>query len=345
MWPVAERLDTRSIDEMPVMNSMVRLLRSPRSRPAPSDPRHPSPESEHGVTPTRSGRCGADNDDDDRQGYDSLTFVYPMYDEEALLERAVNAAIEVGNDLVASGELNRFDILIVDDASIDATGPLADAVAAAQPLVSVVHHRTRRRLSGALRTGLAEADGAVVLYTDADMPFDMAETTKALRIMRLYEADVVSAYRFDRSGDRRLRRIRSSLEDRLVQVIFGLRLRDMAFGFKLVRRPVLETLDLQHRRSLNRIELLVRSHREGFRIVQFGVDYFPRARRGPVRPAGAALAEGTPTGAQHRPSTTANGEMTQRGVRDPSGEPTGRTRATPGVDLGADVIPIRRSNA
>ena len=39
------------------------------------------------------------------------------------------------------------------------------------------------------------------LYTDADLPFDMAEATKAVRLMRIYEADIVSAYRFDRTGE------------------------------------------------------------------------------------------------------------------------------------------------
>ena len=277
MWPLAERLDTRRIDEMAVMNFLVGLLAAARPKHAQSGPPHAAPESDSGVTPRGSGDSAANHPG---QGFGSLTFLYPMHNEEAHLGRAVNAAIEVGNALVRSGEIDQFDILIVDDASSDGTGVLADALAAALPRVSVVHHRARLRLRGALRTGFAEADGDLVLYTDADLPFDLAEAAKALRIMRLYEADIVSAYRFDRSGDNRRRLTRSYLENHLVQAIFGLRLRDMGFAFKLVRRSVLETLDLQHKRSLHPIELLVRTHHKGFQIVQFGVDYFPRARRG-----------------------------------------------------------------
>jgi hypothetical protein len=271
MRALAERLDTRSIHEMAAMNRLVRLLSATRSVLATTGPGHTPQAPVHGLTPQ-------DSAGGDRNGLLSLTFLYPMHDEEALIERAVNAATDAGNELVRSGEIDQFDILIVDDASTDGTGVLADALAAARPRVSVVHHRARLRLRGALRTGFAEADADVVLYTDADLPFDLAETAKALRIMRLYEADIVSAYRFDRSGDNRRRLARTYLENHLVQAIFGLRLRDMGFAFKLVRRPVLEALDLQHKRSLHPIELLVRTHRNGFQIVQFGVDYFPRTR-------------------------------------------------------------------
>jgi glycosyltransferase involved in cell wall biosynthesis len=58
-----------------------------------------------------------------------------------------------------------------------------------------------RKLGGSIKTGLAAATGDVVLYTDADLPFDMAELRRAFRILRNYEADILSAYRLDRTGE------------------------------------------------------------------------------------------------------------------------------------------------
>jgi glycosyltransferase involved in cell wall biosynthesis len=169
-------------------------------------------------------------------------------------------------------------VLIVDDASTDATGALADSLAATDPRVSVVHHEFNRKLGGSLKTGFANASGEIVLYTDADLPFDMVEAVKAVRLMRIYEADIVSAYRFDRTGEGARRLIYSYVYNHLVQATFGLRLRDMNFAFKLVRRSVFDHVQLRSEGSFIDVELLARAQRLGFRIVQFGVDYFPRTR-------------------------------------------------------------------
>ena len=56
-----------------------------------------------------------------------------------------------------------------------------------------------------MKTGFATATGDLILYTDADLPFDMAELPRAVRLMRDYDADIVSAYRFDRTGEGYLR--------------------------------------------------------------------------------------------------------------------------------------------
>jgi len=197
----------------------------------------------------------------------TLTMFFPAWNEEATIERAVEAAFEAGDDLVLDGEIASYEVLIIDDASTDATGAIADKLAADDGRVRVVHHERNRKLGGSLKTGFAEARGDLVLYTDADLPFDMAEVSKAVRLLRMYEADIVSAYRFDRTGEGARRLVYSYVYNHLVQALFHLRLRDMNFAFKLVRRSVLD-----------HVELLARAQRLGFRIVQFGVDYFPRTR-------------------------------------------------------------------
>ena len=210
--------------------------------------------------------------------FESLTIFYPMWNEEATIERAVAAAFEAGDRLVASGQVGRYDVLIVNDASTDATGAIADALVSTDDRVSVVHHPSNRKLGGALKTGFANASGELILYTDADLPFDMAEADKAIRLMRIYEADIVSAYRFDRTGEGAQRLVYSYVYNHLVQAVFGLRLRDMNFAFKLVRRSVFDHVELQSEGSFIDVELLARAQRLGLRIVQFGVDYFPRTR-------------------------------------------------------------------
>jgi glycosyltransferase involved in cell wall biosynthesis len=210
--------------------------------------------------------------------FHSITIFFPAWNEELYLERAVAAACEAGHRLVADGEVGTYEVLVVDDASTDSTGAIADKLAAADPRIRVVHHSRNRKLGGSIKTGLAESTGELVLYTDCDLPFDMAEVSKAVRLLRIYEAEVVSAYRFDRIGEGPRRAVYSYVYNTLVRRLLNLRVRDVNFAFKLVHRRVLDHVELVSEGSFIDVELLARAHRLGFHIVQFGVDYFPRTR-------------------------------------------------------------------
>ena len=208
----------------------------------------------------------------------SLTIFFPMWNEEEMILRSVATAKEAGDDLVESGAISEYEVLLVDDASTDATGKIADELAAIDRRIRVVHHAANRGLGGSVRTGLAEAATDLVLYTDADMPFDLADLGKAIRLMRVYDADIVSAYRFDRTGEGARRSVYSHAYNVLVKTLFRLTMRDVNFAFKLIRREILAHVELQSEGSFIDVELLAKAQRLGYYIIQFGVDYFPRER-------------------------------------------------------------------
>ncbi len=202
---------------------------------------------------------------------ESITIFFPMYNEEANIHEAVASAAEI-----LEGLTDDYEILIVDDASTDRTGAIADEMAAADPRIRVVHHPRNLRLGGALKTGFANATKDLVLYSDADYPFDMIELVKAVRIIR--HADVVAAYRFDRTGEGPLRTVYSFGWNLLIKALFGLRVKDVNFSFKLCRRKIFERIQLKGESSFIDAELLIRCQYLGYRILQMGVDYFPRSR-------------------------------------------------------------------
>lgn len=201
-----------------------------------------------------------------------------MWNEEEYIARTLRAAHEAGRTLMSSGEIADYEIIVIDDASTDATGRLADEAAASDPRVRVVHHPVNRKLGGSIKSGFQAATGDLILYTDADLPFDMKELDKACRIMRQYDADIISAYRFDRSGEGYIRTVYSFIYNALVRVFFGVRMRDVNFAFKLCRGRIFEHITLASEGSFIDAELIVRARKLGYSIVQFGVDYFPRTR-------------------------------------------------------------------
>ena len=207
-----------------------------------------------------------------------LSIFFPMWNEEQYIGRALKAGHDVAGELMASGEVGDYELIVVNDASTDATRRLADEAAAANPRVKVVHHPVNRKLGGSMKSGFAAATGDVIVYTDADLPFDMRELHKALRLLRQYEADVVSAYRFDRTDEGLVRVIYSFFYNALVRVLFGVRVRDVNFAFKVCRSAIFRNITLRSEGSFIDAELIVRAKKLGYPIVQFGVDYFPRTR-------------------------------------------------------------------
>jgi glycosyltransferase involved in cell wall biosynthesis len=210
--------------------------------------------------------------------FEKLSIFYPMWNEEEYIERALTAGRRACEQLISSGDIGDYELIVVDDASTDRTPEIADRLAAADPRVKVVHHERNRKLGGAIKTGFATATGDVILYTDADLPFDMAELPRAVRLLREYDVDIISAYRFDRTGEGYLRSIYTFVYNLLIRTLFDVKARDINFAFKLCRARVFDHVELHSEGSFIDAELVIRATRLGYEMLQFGVDYFPRTR-------------------------------------------------------------------
>jgi glycosyltransferase involved in cell wall biosynthesis len=203
----------------------------------------------------------------------SVSVVFPMYNEEAYVRRAVTTARQV-----LEAHLPDWEIVIVDDASTDRTASLALEMAAQEPRIKVVRNPENRRLGGALKAGYAAATRDLVFYTDADLPVDLHQLPRAVRLLEYQEADIVAAYRFDRTSEGWLRAFYTFGYNHLVRALFGIRVRDVNFAFKLFRRSVLARFPLKSEGSFIDAEFLVRADRAGCPVIQIGLDYFPRTR-------------------------------------------------------------------
>jgi glycosyltransferase involved in cell wall biosynthesis len=210
--------------------------------------------------------------------FQKLSVFYPMWNEEDYIERALEFGGRACRDLMAAGDIGHYELIVVDDKSTDRTGEIADQLAAADPHIRVIHHERNRKLGGSMKTGFSAATGDLVLYTDADLPFDMAELPRAVRLLREYDVDIISAYRFDRTGEGSLRAIYTWAYNGLIKALFGVKVRDINFAFKLCRRRIFDHVELKSEGSFIDAELLIRATRLGYGIMQMGVDYFPRTR-------------------------------------------------------------------
>jgi glycosyltransferase involved in cell wall biosynthesis len=203
----------------------------------------------------------------------SLSLFFPAWNEEDYVERAVTRASQVLSRLS-----DDWEIIIVNDASTDRTREIAEGLARKHPQVRVVSHETNLKLGGAMKTGFTHSTKDIVIYSDMDLPFDLDELERALHLMDYLEADLICAFRFDRTSEGPKRIVYSFVYNTLIRSLFNVQIKDINFSFKVMHRRVLESIELKSEGSFVDAELVVKAIKKGFRVFQMGVDYFPRTR-------------------------------------------------------------------
>lgn len=203
----------------------------------------------------------------------TVSLVVPMFNERENIAHALECGIEA---------LERYardwEVVVVDDASTDGSAAIVEQLSVAEPRIRLLRHERNQKLGGTLRTGFAACRQELVLYMDADLPFDPDVMGRAIRALQVTRADLIAGYRLDRTTEGLLRTVYSYCYNTLIGLLFGWPHRDINFSFKLLRREVLEAVELRSGGSLIDAELIVKARNLGFVIQQLGLDYFPRVR-------------------------------------------------------------------
>jgi len=198
----------------------------------------------------------------------SLSVFFPCYNEEANVERTTQAALKACRRIC-----DDFEIIIVNDGSRDRTGEIAERLAGEHPEVRAVHNSPNLGYGGALQRGFREARKPWVFYTDGDGQFDFEEIERLWPLLEQW--DIVSAYRLNRQ-DPLLRRFNAFGWTVLVNLVFGLRLRDIDCAFKVYPRKLFDEIEMRSMGALIDAEVLARARRLGYSIGQIGVHHYPR---------------------------------------------------------------------
>jgi len=203
---------------------------------------------------------------------DSYTYsiVVPLYNEEENVRPLIRRVFEVVGDHPMFREL-----VLVDDGSCDKTVELIEREALSESRIRLIRHEINRGLGGAIRTGLRHASGDLVLYTDADLPFDFSHIPSLLS--EASPERVVVGYRLNR--DEGVRRwVLSRMYNLLISNIFWLRVRDVNFACKVIPRGLARQALLESEGSFIDAEILLEARRFGLDIDEYPLRYYPRTR-------------------------------------------------------------------
>ena len=199
-----------------------------------------------------------------------LSIFFPAYNDSGTIASLVITALRTARGLTSD-----FEVIVVNDGSADGTAEILDELARTYPEVRVVHHETNRGYGGALRTGFASATRELVFYTDGDAQYDPAELEV---LWRRFDADVdlVNGYKISRS-DPLHRIVIGRVYHHTVKLAFGLTVRDVDCDFRMMRRSIFDTVQLEKNSGVICLEMMKKITDAGFRIAEVPVHHYHRA--------------------------------------------------------------------
>lgn len=203
----------------------------------------------------------------------SLSVFFPAYNEEINIKQTVEKAARILPYIA-----RQWEILVIDDGSTDQTPGIVKSLITNEKRIRLISHCPNRGYGAALKIGLNSSLYDLIAFTDADGQFDFSEITKFLETKEKTGADLVIGYYLSRKVS--FYRILGSklLWEPIIFLLFGLRVRDIDCGFKLIDKKVVDKIrDLESERGpFISSELLIKAKKAGFQIQEVGVHHYPR---------------------------------------------------------------------
>jgi len=199
----------------------------------------------------------------------SISLVLPAYNEQEVIAQAVQEA-----DTALASLTDDYEILVVDDGSIDSTAAILEELASRYRQLRVLRQPKNMGYGAALRRGFQEANKELVGFTDADCQFDLNELNRLVMLSREYQ--IVCGYRIDRQ-DSFLRCFYSNVYNTLVRALLGTQVRDCDCALKLMHRDALARLPIATDGFLVNAVLLTHARQQELSVVEVGVSHRPRA--------------------------------------------------------------------
>jgi glycosyltransferase involved in cell wall biosynthesis len=200
----------------------------------------------------------------------ALSFVIPAYNEEATIEGMLGNLEEV----VKSSKLS-YEIIVVNDGSLDRTLKRAIAYASRNGHVKVVSYSSNEGKGYALREGFMKTNGEVVIFADGDMDIDLKLVSSYVEALRT--GDIVIASKWHPQSVVKMpvaRRLLSHCFNVMVRFLTGVRLKDTQAGLKAIKKSAFE--DVFPRLAVKRFafdaELLAVANLCGLKVVEMPVN-------------------------------------------------------------------------
>lgn len=203
-----------------------------------------------------------------------LSIFLPTYNEEENLAKVIENVTQS-----ASKFAENWEVTIVNDGSSDRTKTLAEGLSKNNARIKVISHKVNSGYGASLKTGFYNSHYSWIAFMDSDGQFDFSEINRFIETKQNTGADLVIGYYKKRKASLG-KIITSKIWEAFVFVLFGLKVKDIDCGFKLISKEVIDSIPKleSERGAFISSELLIKAKKQGFKIVEIPVTHFPRLK-------------------------------------------------------------------
>lgn len=200
-----------------------------------------------------------------------LSVIIPCYNEINTIDKAIEA--------VRQSPYKDIEVIVVDDYSTDGTSEKLRREL--EPNVDkVIYHEQNHGKGAALRTGIKEATGDIIIIQDADLEYDPVEYPRLVQPILDGKADVVYGSRFMGQEPHRVlyfwHRVGNMALTLLSNMLTNLNLTDMETCYKVFRKEVIQSVVIEENRFGFEPEITAKIAKKGCRVFEVGISYYGR---------------------------------------------------------------------
>ena len=193
-----------------------------------------------------------------------LSVIMPVHNEVETINEIIERVLNI---------TEVFELIIVDDGSADGTIEVVEKVRSKK--IKILKHKSNRGKGAAVRTGFEAAAGDVVVIQDADLEYDPQDYVKLIKPFEDDGATVVYGVR-SLETQKIIMRMGNQFVTWVTNIIHGHQLRDMETCYKMMKREIAQTLELECRGFDIEAEMTSKILQLGHQIIQLPISYTAR---------------------------------------------------------------------
>lgn len=198
-----------------------------------------------------------------------LSLFFPALNDAQILPELIKKADDVAKKCAFN-----YEIIVINDGSIDNTKEVLEELGKKYPVLTAIHHKNNEGYGGALIEGFNRATKEWIFYTDGDGQYNPEELVKLVKVVD-DNTDVVNGYKMNRE-DSHMRRGIGWMYSKLLKLIYHPPVSDVDCDFRLIKKSMLKKFKLSSRSGLICLELIMKLKKGGAVIKEVGVSHHKR---------------------------------------------------------------------